>query len=194
MSNAVKEKVKKSRKFVLIVFLTLVILGLLDTCVPEILDHGRLEFITFDGIDSLELLDEYATEKEIGRDSALNGLAPLESYCREIVYDGKSFIVRAYVFSSFEESAKCYYAYKNPMPEEDSHGMADAGIGKADYTTIEDNKVIRIESRRLMYIKALTGFLLDEYPDDFRKLRKKLHENLETDSPSCLLLSNKESV
>ncbi len=174
---------KKNRKIALIVFLVLFGIGFVRSFTDFVLGIGT-KFITYRDFESLELLDEFAVETDLPEDPGLKDLVPLKSYSKKIEYDGKWFIIRAYEFSNFEEIAKYFKAYGYAKPEKDSFGRGSSGgpFG-VEYTTLEDGKILHIDSKYYRNIKVLTNFLLEKYPEEFAKLRRSVPANAPSESP-----------
>lgn len=95
-------------------------------------------------------------------------------------------MIRAYEFSNFVEIAKYFKAYGYSKPEKDSFGRGSSGgpFG-VEYTTLEDGKVLHIDSKYYRNIKVLTNFLLEKYPEEFTKLRRSVPANAPSESPTA---------
>ena len=105
----------------------------------------------------------------------------------EIEYDGKRFVIRAYEFSTFEDSAKYLKAcgYPQPEPWRTSYGRGSGGSFSAEYITLEDGKVLHIDCKRYRYLTALTNFLLEKYPEDFSELKDCFPPSTTSESPTA---------
>jgi len=104
---------KKTKKIAIIVVIVLFSIEIARNLTDFILGMGA-EFITYRDFESLKLLDEFAVETDPPKDPGLKELVPVKSYSKEIEYDGKRFVIRAYEFSTFEDSAKYFKACGEP--------------------------------------------------------------------------------
>ena len=145
------------------------------------------EFITYRDFESLKLLDGFAVETDPPKDPGLKELVPVKSYSKEIEYDGKRFVIRAYEFSTFEDSAEYFKAWGHPQPEpwRTSYGRGAGGSFSAEYTTLEDGKVLHIDCKRYRYLTVLTNFLLEKYPEDFSELKDCFPPSTTSESPTA---------
>lgn len=186
-TGSYKARVKKeNKKIAIIVVIVLFSIEIARTLTDFILGMGA-EFITYRDFESLKLLDEFAVETEPPKDPDLKELVPVKSYSKEIEYDGKRFVIRAYEFSTFEDSAKYFKACGEPQPEpwRTSYGRGSGGSFSAEYITLEDGKILHIDCKRYRYLTALTNFLLEKYPEDFSKLKRSFPPSTTSESPTA---------
>ena len=71
------------------------------------------------------------------------------------------------------------------MQKAESYGRGAGGSFSAEYTTLEDGKVLHIDCKRYRYLTALTNFLLEKYPEDFSKLKRSFPPSTTSESPTA---------
>lgn len=186
-TGSYKARVKKeNKKIAIIVVIVLFSIEIARNLTDFILGMGA-EFITYRDFESLKLLDGFAVETDPPKDPGLKELVPVKSYSKEIEYDGKRFVIRAYEFSTFEDSAEYFKAWGHPQPEpwRTSYSRGAGGSFSAEYTTLEDGKVLHIDCKRYRYLTVLTNFLLEKYPEDFSKLKDCFPPSTTSESPTA---------
>ena len=101
-----------------------------------------------------------------------------------------------YEFSTFEDCAKYLKACGHPQPEpwRTSYGRGSGGSFSAEYTTLEDGKVLHIDCKRYRYLTVLTNFLLEKYPEDFSKLKDCFPPSTTSESPTAYFDGSKRKL
>ena len=75
--------------------------------------------------------------------------------------------------------------HPQPEPWRTSYGRGAGGSFSAEYTTLEDGKVLHIDCKRYRYLTALTNFLLEKYPEDFSELKDCFPPSTTSESPTA---------
>ena len=164
-------KMNKMGIICVIVFLILLLICSVVTIYNNI-PNGGVKFITFNSIDDMHLLDAYIVADKIAEDNNLKNISPIQSYDNIIEYNGSEFTVHAYVFLTHDDAVTYFKDAANMSKvEKVSKGIASAGLGKADYATIDNTRVIIITGKNLSVIQELVDYMLTEYPQSFRPIK-----------------------
>ena len=170
-------KMNKMGIICVIVFLILLLICSVITIYNNI-PNGGVKFITFNNIDDMSLLDAYIVADKIAEDNNLKNISPIQSYDNIIEYNGSEFTVHAYVFLTHDDAVTYFKdAAHMSKVEKVSKGIASAGLGKADYATIDNTRVIIITGKNLSVIQELVDYMLTEYPQSFRPIKRDTVSN-----------------
>ena len=86
--------------------------------------------------------------------------------------------MHAYVFLTHDDAVTYFKDAANMSKvEKVSKGIASAGLGKADYATIDNTRVIIITGKNLSVIQELVDYMLTEYPQSFRLIKSDTVSN-----------------
>lgn len=125
--------------------------------------------LVFTNIDSFNKLSQYVT-KDIATDDKLNGLLPEQSYTKEILYNGHTYSVYAYVFADTTTTISYFKSCTGKNTDtEYNFSMSTNVLSNSDYVAYAGCCIYRVVGNGYREFTNTVNFINASFPIDLNE-------------------------